>query len=97
MRVYARSTLVAFWERHPDAEGALKTWYAETIRAKWTTSQDVLDSKFWVRTLPDNRAVFKIKGNSYRLVVKIHYNTGSVFVRFIGTHAEYDQIDAETV
>lgn len=97
MRVIKRSALVAFWTRHPDAEGALKAWYAEAVRANWTSPQDVLSGKFSARTLPDNRVVFKIKGNDYRLIVKNHYNRGIVYIRFIGPHAEYDRVNAETI
>jgi mRNA interferase HigB len=97
MRVITLKTLTAFWEKHPVAEGALKAWYAEAERAKWKTPQDILDKYRYADILPGNRVVFNIKGNHYRLVVTIHYNTGTVYIRFIGTHAEYDRIDAETI
>ncbi len=65
--------------------------------AQWRTPQDILDHYRSADILPGNRVVFNIKGNQYRLVVKIHYNTGIVYIRFVGTHAEYDKVDAETI
>jgi mRNA interferase HigB len=97
MRVITRGRLKIFWELHPDAKGALEAWYAEVTRATWKTPNDVLNGKFNARTIPDNRVIFKINGNRYRLIVKIHCNTKIVYIRFIGTHAEYDRIDAETI
>ncbi len=97
MRIIAVKTLSRFWTKHRNAEDALKAWYAEATQARWRTPQDILDRYRSADFLPDNRVVFNIKGNQYRLVVKIHYNTGIVYIRFIGTHTEYDTIDAETI
>lgn len=97
MRIVAIKALRLFWARHRDAEEPLKAWYAEVTSGQWRTSQDILARYGSADILPDNRVVFNIKGNQYRLVVKIHYNTGIVYIRFIGTHSQYDQIDAETV
>lgn len=97
MRIIAIKTLNQFWTRHRDVEQALKSWYAEAASAEWRTPQDILDRYRSADILPSNRVVFNIKGNQYRLVVKIHYNTGIVYIRFVGTHAEYDRIDAETI
>jgi mRNA interferase HigB len=97
MRVIKRSTLREFWETYRDTEGELKAWFAEAERSQWKRAQDILDRFSYVDILPGNRAVFNIKGNHYRLVVKIHYNTGVVYIRFIGTHGEYDRINAETI
>lgn len=97
MRIIAIKALSQFWARHRDAEDALKAWYAEATSAQWRTPQDVLDRYRSADILPGNRVVFNIKGNQYRLAVKIHYNTGIVYIRFIGTHAEYDRINAETI
>lgn len=91
------SRLRQFWVQHRDAEIMLKAWYAEAEDAQWEKPQDVLDRFGSADILPDNRVVFNIKGNHYRLIVKIHYNTGIVYIRFVGTHAEYDRIDAETI
>jgi mRNA interferase HigB len=97
MRVIARKTLRSFWEKHRDAESELAAWIAEAERSQWKTPQDILDRFRFADILPGNRVVFNIKGNHYRLVVKIHYNAGIVYIRFVGTHAEYDRIDAEQI
>ncbi|TLN22746.1 type II toxin-antitoxin system HigB family toxin [bacterium] len=97
MRIFARSTLQQFWERHPDCEDSLKAWFVEALHASWHSPQEIKQRYASADVLPDNRIVFNIKGNQYRLIVKIHYNTGMVFIRFIGTHAEYDRIDAEKI
>lgn len=97
MRVIAIKTLSQFWARHRDAEPALRAWYAEAKSAGWRHPQDILDRYHSADILPGNRVVFNIKGNQYRLVVKIHYNTGVVYIRFIGAHAEYNRIDAEKI
>ena len=97
MRVIAIKALREFWARHRGAEAALTAWYAEAELAQWATPQDILDRYQSADILPANRVVFSIKGNRYRLVVKIHYNTGNVYIRFVGTHAEYDKINAEEI
>ena len=97
MRIVARSTLRVFYAVHTDAKSALKAWFHETAAAKWAGPQDIKRRYPSSDVLPDNRVVFNMKGNTYRLIVKIHYNTGIVFIRFVGTHAEYDKIDATTV
>ena len=97
MHVISIKVLRDFWARHPDVEAMLKTWYHEAQAAQWETPQDILDRYTSADILPGNRVVFNIKGNHYRLVVKIHYNTGRVYIRFVGTHAEYDRIDAEVI
>jgi len=95
MRVISKTTLIAFWKAHPDMEDRLKAWHAEAKSAEWKTPDDIKQRYRSADFLADNRVVFNIKGNAYRLVVKIHYNTGIIYIRFIGTHAEYDRIDAE--
>lgn len=97
MRVISFKRLREFWERHRSAEPLLKAWFDEAEVAAWKTPQDILDRYPSADILPGNRAVFNIKGNHYRLIVKVHYNTGVVYIRFVGTHAEYDRIDAETI
>jgi mRNA interferase HigB len=101
MRVIARKTLRDFWERGPqfaDSKGPLEAWFAEAVAAQWRTPMEVKDQFKNASILKSGRVVFNIGGNKYRLVVAIHYRAepGIVFVRFIGTHAEYDEIDAET-
>lgn len=97
MRIIAVRTLRKFWTQHADAEQALKSWYKEASDARWHEPNDVKRCYPSADILPGNRIVFNIKGNTYRLIVKIHYNTGIVFIRFVGTHAEYDKIDANTI
>lgn len=97
MRIIARKTLKNFWAAHADAEGPLKAWFQEASAATWKSFQDIKTRYRSADVLPDNRVVFDIKGNTYRLIVKIHYNKGIVYIRFIGTHAEYDKINAETI
>lgn len=97
MRVISRKTLKDFWERHADSEQALKAWFHETRAARWKSFTDIKARHRTADALPGNRIVFNLKGNTYRLIVRLHYNTGIVFIRFIGTHAEYDKIDATAI
>ena len=97
MRIIARGTLRQFWTRHPQAETPLRVWYAEASRADWKSPGDIKVAHRNVSFLANNRVVFNIKGNDYRLVAAVHYNRGRIFVRFVGTHAEYDRIDPATV
>lgn len=97
MRVIARRTLREFWERFPDAQSALQTWHAEAADATWWTPAEIKAKYGNASIVAGNRVVFNICGNKYRLVVKVHYNTGFMYIRFIGTHAEYDRIDVTTV
>jgi len=97
MRVIAVKPLRSFWQKHPQAENALRGWYAEASMAKWTAPADIKAAHRNASFLGHNRVVFNIKGNDYRLVVAVRYSQQLMFVRFIGTHAEYDRIDAETI
>lgn len=97
MHLVTRQTLKQFWERHPDIEGPLKAWVKEVEHAQWKTPSDIKERYRSADPIGDNRVVFNIKGNDYRLVVKFHYDRQVAFVRFIGTHAEYDKINAETI
>jgi mRNA interferase HigB len=97
MRIFSRRTLKTFWESHRDVEQQLRAWFAEAKKAYWKEPADILRHYSNARVLGRNRAVFNIKGNEYRLVVDVRYDKGSVFVRFVGTHAEYNKIDALTV
>ena len=97
MSVISRKTLKDFWEEHADAEQPLKAWFHETKAARWKAFTDIKARYRSADTLPGNRVVFNIRGNTYRLIVRIHYNTGIVFIRFLGTHAEYDKIHATTI
>ncbi|MBV6272248.1 type II toxin-antitoxin system HigB family toxin [Alcaligenaceae bacterium CGII-47] len=97
MRVIAISTLRQFWEKHPDAEQPIKVWVDEANQAHWNKPSDVKAQYHSASVLKNRRVVFNIKGNDYRLIIAITYRLSIVYVKFIGTHAEYDKIDAETV
>lgn len=99
MRVIARSSLVKFWTRpeYTDAKGALHSWYDEAIKADWKTPQEVKAQYGNASICGNNRVVFNIAGNKYRLVVEMQYRAGIAWVKFIGTHSSYDQINVETV
>ena len=97
MRIYSKRTLREFWERHPDAEPALDEWYRRASREDWSNPASV--TALWSRasTVGPDRVIFRIKGNSYRMVAGVNYRTRSVYIKWLGTHAEYDLIDAKTV
>lgn len=97
MRVIAVSTLRAFWVLHPDAEQPLRAWYEEASHATWLQPADIKLQFRHASILKNKRVVFNIKGNDYRLIVAIAYRLQVVYVKFVGTHQEYDAIDAETV
>jgi len=97
MRIIARRTLREFWEKHGDAEQPLKAWFAETSSASWETPQTIKDQYRHSSFVADNRVIFNIGGNKYRLVVHVNYDFGIVFIKFVGTHSEYGRIDPETV
>lgn len=97
MRVIAISTLRRFWQKHPLAEIPLRAWYAEARRACWERSREIKVARRNVSIIANNRVVFNIKGNDYRLVVAVRYDKQIMFIRFVGTHAEYDRIDASAI
>lgn len=97
MRIISRGTLRDFWATHADAEQALRAWFHEASDADSPTPKAIKQAYPSADILPDNRIVFNIKGNHYRLIVTIHYNTGIIFIRFVGTHAQYDKINATTI
>jgi mRNA interferase HigB len=96
-RIFAKSTLRQFWEKYPDSEQYLKTWYDTAMSSDWKTPIDVKKSYANASILKDSRIVFNIKGNTYRLITKINFEKQWIFIRFIGTHAEYDKIDANKI
>jgi mRNA interferase HigB len=99
MQIVALRNLETYWQKRirSDCAGALKTWFAEAKLAKWTCPQDVKDQYANASIIANNRVVFNIKGNDYRLIVAIAYKMQYVYVKFIGTHAEYDKVDATVV
>ena len=97
MRVVAKKILRDFWEKHEDCEQQLKSWFAEAQKAEWENPNQIKTEYPSASILNDNRVVFNVKGNNYRLIVKISYEYEMVWIRFIGTHAEYDNINANTI
>jgi mRNA interferase HigB len=99
VRVIAVSTLKAFWEQpaYRDAEQPLKAWFEEACAAVWLQPADVKARYGNASILKNRRVVFNIKGNDDRLVVALSYKLQIVYVKFVGTHAQYDRIDAETI
>lgn len=97
MRVISKGTLRDFWLRFPDAENPLLAWYREAEKADWTQPSKVKDQFRNCSILKSGRVVFNIKGNDYRLVVRINFQYRVIYVRFVGTHTEYDKIDADEV
>ncbi len=99
MRVIAKSTLKKFWEQpaYSDAQGPLESWHEETVKANWLSPQAVKTQYGNASICGNNRVVFNIGGNKYRLVVEIQYCAGIVWVKFIGTHTQYDKINVEDI
>lgn len=97
MKIVAVRNLKAFWEKHPDAEQHLKAWADEAKKATWAQPADIKAQYRSASILKSRRVVFNIKGNDYRLVVAVAYRFQVVYVKFIGTHEEYDSVDADTV
>ena len=95
--IISKRMLREFWQRYPDSAGALKAWHAEVKEAEWTSPADIKARFGSASILKDCRVVFNICGNKYRLIVKINYEHQVVRIRFVGTHKEYDAIDAERI
>ncbi len=96
-RIIAKRTLRIFWEKHADSEQYLKTWYETAKNSNWTSPNDVKRTYINASILKKSRIVFNIKGNSYRLIVKFNFDRQWAFIRFIGTHSDYDKINANTI
>ncbi len=97
MRIISRRALREFWEIHRDAEDALRSWHGDVRKERWATPADVKAHHPTASIVGNGRVVFNIKGNAYRLIVKVDYRFRRVYVRFIGTHGEYDRINAREV
>ena len=97
MRIISRRALREFWSRHPDAEQPLRAWYANAKNADWKTPSDVKTIYRNASFVENNRVIFNIKGNAYRLVAAIHYQHGIIYIRFVGTHQAYNKINAATI
>lgn len=97
MRVIAKKILREFWEKHAETEETLKTWYKEASKAMWNNPTEIKNEYARASILKNGRVVFNICGNKYRLLIDINYQRHWVFIRFIGTHTDYDKIDANTI
>ena len=97
MRLIALSTLKAFWERHPDAEQPLLSWHEQVKHSDWQTPAEVKADFGSASILQNSRVVFNLAGNKYRLVTWINYPYRVIYIRFVGTHRDYDQIDAQRI
>ena len=99
MRIIAIKTLKDFWtnNKYKDSEQSLKSWYQEVKKSKWSSSADIKHQYKSASIINNNRVVFNIKGNKYRLIITIKYDFNLIYIRFIGTHKQYDKIIAEEV
>lgn len=97
MRVIAKKILRHFWAIHNDCEQQLKSWFQEASKAEWKNPNEIKNEYLNASILNNNRVVFNIKGNNYRLIVKINFDYQMIWIRFIGTHAEYDKINANEI
>ncbi len=97
MRVIAKKILRDFWTKHSDCEHQLKAWYQEADKGVWRSFNELKSDYPSASVLEDNRICFNIKGNKYRLIVKVNFYYQMMWIRFIGTHAEYDKIDANKI
>ncbi len=97
MRIIARGTLRDFWRKNADSEVPLRSWYAAASRADWRSPADVKAAYRNASFVANNRIVFNVKGNDYRLVAAVRYNRGTMFIPVIGTHRDYGKIDATAI
>ena len=97
MRVIAKKILREFWEKHSDCEQQLKSWYQEASNAEWKSPNEIKSEYPSASILSNNRIVFNIKGNNYRLIIKINYDYQIIWIKFIGTHHEYSKINANEI
>lgn len=96
MRIISRPRLIEFWKKHPDAETPLRIWFKKVEQSKWKSINDLKHGFPTADYVGNDRVVFDIKGNHYRIVVLIFFSGQKMYIRFVGTHAEYDKIDAKT-
>lgn len=97
MRIISRRVLREFWQKHPDSTLQLQAWFHDVQEADWKSPADIKEVYRNASFVANNRVVFNIKGNHYRLVVVVLYMHGVVYIRFVGTHTEYDKIDVTTI
>ena len=97
MHVISRKTLSDYWQKVPETEQPLKAWFNEAQKSIWTSPANIKEKYRSASFLKGNRVVFNICGNKHRLIVRVNYGSKMVFIRFVGTHSEYDKINAEAV
>ncbi|NDV46753.1 type II toxin-antitoxin system HigB family toxin [Paludibacter sp. 221] len=97
MRIITRSTLIEYYEKHQEVKNALEEWYSKTKQAEWKCFADIKNTFISADSVGNQHYVFNIKGNDFRLVAVIKMQIKTVYIRFVGTHAEYDKIDAKTI
>ena len=97
MRIISRKTLKDFWDRHPDVQQSLQAWYDDARHAEWKSPAEIKSTYRNASFIANNRVVFNIKGNRYRLIAAIQYQHGIVYIRFVGSHKEYETIDAAAI
>ena len=97
MKIISVKTLIDFWVKYPDSEQQIKAWVDEVRHASWHQPVDIKAKYKSASILKNRRVVFNIKGNNYRLIVAVAYQFGAIYIKFIGTHKQYDLIDAETI
>lgn len=96
-RIIAKRTIREFWQKYPESKDYLETWYDTVRGAEWKGPNEIRRFYATVSILKNSRVVFNIKGNDFRLVAKINYEKQWLFIRFIGTHKDYNKIDAEKI
>ena len=97
MRIIARSKIIEYYTAHPDSETALEEWFQKTRRAEWSCFAEMKQAFNSVDNVGNQHYVFNIKGNNYRLIAVIKFTIKTIFIRFIGSHAEYDSVDAKNI
>ena len=97
MVIFSKSTIIQYGQEHADSLNPLLEWYKTVSQADWSNINDVKKTFNSADYVGNERFVFNIKGNRYRLVVAIRFNIRTIFIKFIGTHAEYDKIDATNI
>ena len=97
MRIIKKTALIDFYQKHQDAQIALEDWYTKTKKAEWESFSDIKNTFNSVDSIGNQHYVFNIRGNNYRLVVVVKMTIKTVYIRFIGTHKEYDKIDAKNI
>jgi len=97
MRIISKKTLCDYWEKHPSVRSALEAWHADAKKSHWKSPSEIKRRYRNASIIADNRVVFNIKGNDYRLVVAVNYPLEIIYIKFIGTHKEYDRINAKII